>query len=224
MNKTIKKILITASIIAVSIPATFFIYKAYMLKQAEKEVGTIDINAMVYENADAGLTDIHPLKISRMYYMKNMILEEIDDNGTLKYSLFNNKFYTPYTSDLDSIDYLQGKDIEFKNIGAVPLGDSIPNYENRVLMNDTILDDISYRRFAVRNPNEYTVFYVQDNLKIPYSFNRVAEHDYKGTISRIDSYKIREDVFISITLKTEKKIQKTYFNKLSNHYFKFGFL
>lgn len=207
-----------------SIPAIYYGYKTLTLKQAEKNIGTIDIDAMVYEGADAGITDIKDLKVSKMYYMQNMVLEEIQEDDTLKYCLFNHKRYTPYTVDLDSIELLPAKDLLFKNVGAISLGDSIPNYKNRIILNDTILDDTEYKRFAVRNPNEYTVFYVQNDLNIPYSFNALAEKEYKGTISRIDTYKIQEDVFISITLKTEKTIKRRYFNTLKNNYFKFGLL
>ncbi len=146
---------------------------------------------------------------------------KMKDEFTIMF-LFNKKEYTPFTVDLDSLKILPSLEISSKNIGAVGLGDTIPNYKNRIALNDTILDEIEYKRFAVRNPNEYTVFYVQNNLNIPYSFNRLAEKDYKGTISRIDTYKIEEDVFLSITLKAERTIKKRYFNSLKNNYFKFS--
>jgi hypothetical protein len=221
-KKLIKKIAFAAFCIIVLVPVLFYGYKVLTLRQAEKNVGTIDIDVMIYEGADAGITDIQALKISKMYYMQDLILEEIQESDTLKYSLFNKKEYTPFTVDLDSLKILPSLEISSKNIGAVGLGDTIPNYKNRIALNDTILDEIEYKRFAVRNPNEYTVFYVQNNLNIPYSFNRLAEKDYKGTISRIDTYKIEEDVFLSITLKAERTIKKRYFNSLKNNYFKFS--
>lgn len=218
----LKKLLIIAVIVIAAIPLSFLIYKAYVLKQAEKNVGTIDIDVLIYENADAGVTDIHSLKVSKMYYMQDMILEELEEEEVKKYCLFNDKYCTSYTTDLDSIEYLAKQNLELKTIGAIPLNDTIPNYFNKKLMNDTILDDIAYKRFAIRNPNEYTVFYVQDNLNIPYSFNKLAEKDFKGTITRIDSYKLQEDLFISVTLKVDKKIKKSYFNTLNTNYFKFS--
>lgn len=223
-KKIIKNIAIIIISIIVSIPILYFGYKTISLRQAEKNVGTIDIDVIIYEGADAGITDIQMLKISKMYYMQNLILEQIEESDTVKYCLFNKKKHTSFTVDLDSISILGSKDILSKNIGAISLGDSIPNYKNKIALNDTILDDIEYKRFAVRNPNEYTVFYVQNDLNIPYSFNPLAEKEYKGTISRIDTYKINEDVFLSITLKAAKTIQKRYYNTLKNNYFKFGIL
>lgn len=198
-----------------------WIYRQYVLKQAQKNVGTIEINAMVYVDADKGISDIYPLNISKIHYMGKLMLEEVTENDTIKYCLFNNTYTTDYIPNLNELSKLENKALKTKKFGAIPLGNTIPNYNKKIIMNDTILNDISYKRFAVRSPNEYTVFYIQNDLNLPYSFNKLAEKDYKGTITRIDSYKIKEDVFISLKMKAEKKIQKKYFNTLTDNYFKF---
>lgn len=215
------KFLIYTVLGAALIPAAFFGYRYYTLKEAQKKVGTIEINAVIYEDVDKGLSDIHSLNISKIFFMGDVLLEQIKENDTLKYCLFNKSMCTDYTSDLSFLSNMGKKNIKSKKFGAIPLSDTIPNYSNRIAMNDTILDEIKYKRFAVRNPNEYSVFYLQDNLNIPYSFNNKAEQDYKGTITRIDSYKITDDIFISITLKAENKIQRTFYNTLTTNYFKF---
>ena len=85
----------------------------------------------------------------------------------------------------------------------------------------TLLDQIQYKRFAIRSAKEYSVFYLQDKLNIPYSFNKKAEEDYAGTITRIDTYNIQDDKFISITLNSMSKIQRQFYNNLSNNFFKY---
>ena len=190
------KFLLYAVLIAALIPLSIWIYRQYTLKQAQKNVGTIEINALVYEDADSGISNIYPLNISKMYYMGNLLLEEITENDTIKYCLFNRTSSTDYTPNLENISSLKNKSIKNKKFGALPLSENIPNYKDRIIMNDTVLNDVLYKRFAVKNPSEYSVFYIQENLNIPYSFNKIAEADYKGTITRIDSYKLKEDIFI----------------------------
>ena len=121
------------------------------------------------------------------------------------FCVFNSKFHTDFTSNIDSLPFMKAHNIE----------------SERMIMNDTVLDQIQYKRFAIRSANEYSVFYLQDKLNIPYSFNKKAEEDYAGTITRIDTYNIQDDRFISITLNSMSKIQRQFYNNLSNNFFKY---
>jgi hypothetical protein len=137
------------------------------------------------------------------------------------FCVFNSKFHTDFTSNIDSLPFMKAHNIESKKQGTLFLRTSIPNYSERMIMNDTVLDQIQYKRFAIRSANEYSVFYLQDKLNIPYSFNKKAEEDYAGTITRIDTYNIQDDRFISITLNSMSKIQRQFYNNLSNNFFKY---
>ena len=63
-------------------------------------------------------------------------------------------------------------------------------------------------------------FLSQLSLQV-HSFNKKAEEDYAGTITRIDTYNIQDDKFISITLNSMSKIQRQFYNNLSNNFFKY---
>lgn len=215
------KYLILAVIVVVFIPTIFLVYRQYTLKQAQKRVGTIEINVSIYDDADKGLSDIHFLNVSKMYYLDNLLIEEVEMNDTIMFCVFNSKFHTDFTTDIDSLALMKPHNIESKKHGTLFLGTSIPNYSDRMMMNDTILDQIHYKRFAIKSENEYSVFYLQDKLNIPYSFNKKAEDDYSGTITRIDTYNISDDRFISITLNSKNKIQRQFYNNLSNNFFKY---
>lgn len=218
---TISKYLILVFASCLIAVGGYFGYRHYILKQAQKNVGELNINVTIYEDVDKGLSDIISLHLSKMHYLGDLILEEIEDDNTVEYCVFNSKFCTEFTSNIDSLAFMSPHSINKKKKGSLFLSNSIPNYEEKIAMNDTILEKVKYKRFAISSKTEYSVFYLQDNLNIPYSFNKQAEKEFNGTITRIDTYNINEDKFISVILQSNNKIQKSFYENLSNNYFKY---
>lgn len=208
--------IIAIGVIAVCV--VFLSYTFYAKIYNKKTYGSFSIEAVIYENADMGISEVIEVELSKVYYCNDLMIERNKLNDTTyQFCLIKDKAYSGYFYALDSLYFKKKIDIYTKRGGLVYFGDSLPNYSKRIAMSDTILDKIHFKRFAINTDIEYSVFYLNARInKLPYSFNRVAEKDYKATIQRIDTYDRQNDRFISLRLSYTDSIPKIYFNKLNS--------
>lgn len=208
------KIIVVVLVTTCAILASYTIYnKLY----AKVNYGAFKIDATIYEDADLGISNVIEVELTKVYYKNNLMLEECKtDAQTTNYSLLSNKKYSGYFNSLDSLTFASKLPIEDKKNGLVYFADSLPNYKEKIVMNDTILDEVKFKRFAINTDAEYSVFYVAKKINLPYSFNEIVERDYEGTILRIDSYNRVNDRFTTLKLVPSDTIPKKFYNKLNS--------
>lgn len=186
----------------------------YFSANNNNRTGCFKLSVIVFEDADAGISKVSEVQLANVYYVGDLMLEEVPKIKGAEYCFFNETKFSGYFNSLDQLNFDKKLSIKEKKNGAVALADTIPNYSARVNMTDTVMGEIAYKRFAVNNEEEYSVFYVTEKKDIPYSLNRIAEKDYKGTITRIDTYQRKEDLFISLRLINNDTIPRKFYNKL----------
>lgn len=191
-----------------------FLFCILLASCGEKNAGVFKLNMVVFTDADKGISDVHNIEFSRVYFIGKKMLEVIPNDNSYSYCFLDNKNYSGFFDHLDSLNFNVKKEISKKDRGAIPLAEVIPNYENRVNISDTILDNTLLKRFCINTENEYSVFYIGNDLKIPFSLNELIEKDYKGTIRRIDTYQRLEDRFISLRLNYTDTIPQKFYNIL----------
>lgn len=201
----------------IAICVVFLLYIFYYILYNKKTYGSFSIEAVIYEDADMGISDVIEVELSRVYYCNDLMIERNKLNDTTyQFCLIKDKVYSGYFFALDSLYFKNKIDIYTKKGGLVYFRDSLPNYKKRIAMSDTILNKIHLKRFAINTDIEYSVFYLNEKVnKLPYSFNKIVEKDYKATIQRIDTYDRQNDRFISLRLSYTDSIPKIYFNKLN---------
>lgn len=189
-------------------------------KEIKSAQGGIDIISNIYFNASQGLEDSKQFHISKINYVGEDIVElvpniEIAEVIDSVYYIRDTTFYRAGTLD-ESKHFIfrehqmagDPESIYKKNYGAVWLNTEIFDYNKRKNIADTILyENKVYKRFAINNKENYTVFYIyQTDTILPYSLNKIAEKDYKGRIERIDSYDKTKDLFSTMWLISRKTV------------------
>lgn len=188
-------------------------------KEIKAEKGGIDIISNVYFDASKGLNKMQTFHISRLNYQNDSLIELVSDNefpeiitdtyfikDTVYYNLNNN------TSSVFSEIQKQQKptSVYAKTVGAVFTKTTLLNYRNRRKLSDTILFKKKYKRFEINSPWNYTRYYIYPSDTIlPYSIYKEVGKDYHGRIERIDSYDIKNDIFVSLQLIPRKNWDDT---------------
>lgn len=204
--------IIAALAFVVAILAGFGLYKNF----SSPKKGAFKLNVVIFEDADKGISSITDVQLANVYYIGDLMIEEVPKLSGEEYCFIKGTQFSGYFLNLNELNFDNKLSLKEKKAGAVGLADTIPNYFERTNMSDTILDEIHYKRFAIDAENEYSVFYVRENLKLPYSLNKRADKDYKGSIARIDTYQREEDRFISVRLVPNDTIPLKFYNKLKN--------
>lgn len=177
------------------------------------EKGRIDIINNIYFHASQGLEDVHSFHVSKLNYHHDLILEIIPDMNfpemdETAYCVIDSVYYNlenPENLGQCNIFSFARQNKAFplyqKQKGALFGVDSIPYYEQRKELRDTILFNKKYKRFEIETPLSFSRYYVYPTDTIlPYSINRKVEIDYNGRIERIDTYNKKEDLFITLQL------------------------
>lgn len=156
-------------------------------------------------------------ELGTIYFKDNLMIERVeDDNSEFEYSVIKDSTYTEYSKDLDEINN-QRFNVYDKNKGVIFFKNMNFKIDSLKQINDTILDDIHYKRFTNNTPYEYCVLYLENVVKnIPYSFNKEIEEYYKCKITRLDVYDKNNDIFTSIILSITNEIPKQYYLKLND--------
>lgn len=190
-------------------------------KEIHSTQGSIDIVSSMYFNASKGLEDMKQIHISRLnYYNGNMVEfvpnihlpEMIDSVYYIKDSVFYN---AGLFEDVNSLIFRQHefydtpRSIYNKKTGAIWVKIPIYDYDKREDMTDTILyGKREFKRFHIDTKENYSIYYfAKTDTILPYSFNRMAEKDYKGRLERIDSYDKKRDLFSTIVLIPKKTVE-----------------
>ncbi|MDO5666140.1 MAG: hypothetical protein Q4G63_12925 [Bacteroidia bacterium] len=173
----------------------------------------------VFNNASVSLYDSYQLKISDMFFRDNLIIENVPDAEITRVKPYN-LIYDGYYIEGDNLQSLSlgslKNDLKAKNSGAIFVNDTIPNYENRINMSDTVLNNKNLKRFYIRTPLDFSVFYVDETLQnLPYSFNFIVDKDYNGTLVRIDTYQEQFDKFTTLFLTHTDTIPENIYNTLN---------
>ena len=176
------------------------------------EKGSIDIITNVYFEASKGLDNNKSFHVSNINYYHEEMLElvpdveypEINSNAFyIKDSLFydlGNPDYVDKINIADVIATTKSRKINMKKIGILFHID-IPEYEKRKNISDTVLFGKNYKRFEVKTPTTFSMYYIYPTDTIlPFSISEKAEKDYAGRIERIDTYDYKEDMFVSLQL------------------------
>ena len=180
----------------------------------KKSAGAFSLKILVLEDADNGISNVHNIEFSKVYFIGDKMLEVVPVDKSFNYCYIENNYFSGYYSNLDELNFDNKIEVKQKKRGAVTLADQLEGYNERITMNDTVLEDLHLKRFAINTENEYSVFYIGDKLDIPFSLNKKIENDYKGTIRRVDTYQRNEDRFVSLKLNYSDTIPSTFYNIL----------
>jgi len=177
----------------------------YIVARQKKEniYGKITTSLRVYENANKGITDVNLIPISTLYFVNEILIEELpQEYYSERYCLIRDNQYSDYyISSGDLLNKQVIHDVSTKDRGALFVKDTIPFYMQRVNMTDTLLNGINYKRFYINTEKDFAVFYIeQSSKKLPYTLNKLADLDYSGNLSRIDTYQREEDRFTSFRM------------------------
>lgn len=202
------------------IPLILFVFAlSSCKKEIQSEKGSIDIFTNIYYNASKGLNNYKQFYISRMDYRNDTILEfipNIDYPAIMDRVVYIKKdsFYNvvPY-EEINTLSFshlTKGKahSVYDKKFGSKWVNFPITNYDKRIEMNDTILyGNKEYKRFKTIENRVLTIFYIKKtDTIVPYSLNPIADKDYKGRLERIDSYDKKNDVFVTLVLKSNSSL------------------
>lgn len=211
------------------IPLVLFVFAlSSCKKEIPSEKGSIDIFTNIYYNASRGLNNYKQFYISRMDYRNDTILEfipNIDYPAIMDRVVYIKKdsFYNvvPY-EEINNLSFSQlskgkAQSVYNKNFGSKWVNFPITNYDKRIEMNDTILyGNKEYKRFKTIENRVLTIFYIKKtDTIVPYSLNPIADKDYKGRLERIDSYDKKNDIFVTLVLKSNSSLSDDA-NKLFN--------
>lgn len=178
------------------------------------KAGAFKLRMVIFEDADKGISDIHDIEFSRVYFRGNKMLELVPNNNSHYFCLIEGDKFSGFFSDIETLNFDNKKDIKTKKRGAIPLADILEGYEHKKDIQDTILDGESLKRFCINTENEYCVFYIGEKLNIPFSLNKKIESDYKGSIRRVDTYQREQDRFVSLRLNYTDTIPQKFYDIL----------
>lgn len=184
-------------------------------KEIKSTKGTINIVTTLYFNASQGLNDVRQIRISRMDYYNDNLIEYVPN--ALDPQMIDQVFYIKDSLFYNAGSYQDSKTLSFrekqfynkpfnlskKSKGAVWVNVQIFDYEKRKNLTDTLLYSgrRAFKRFEINSPDNYSIYYLaKTDTLLPYSFNRIAEQAYKGRLERIDSYDKKKDLFSTILL------------------------
>lgn len=184
--------------------------------------GTIEVKTRVFYNASQSLEDAEVFHISKLHFYEDKFMEYVPDlyDGELIDSIFlikNDKYYNVQVGSQEELNSYDFKNIVFdksvfdKTSGAmwIPVADSIYGYGKRQILKDTIWEKKHYSRFSIADENHLALFWVLKNDTIlPYSLNRIADTQYNGRITRIDTYEKERDLFSTVIMDYKPTVEK----------------
>lgn len=180
----------------------------------KNKAGTFKLRMVVFEDADNGISDIHDIEFSKVYFRGKKMLELVPNKDSHYFCMIEGNEFSGFFPSIDALNFNNKIELKSKARGAISLPDPIEGYENRKNIQDTILEGANLRRFCINTENEYSVFYIGEKLDIPFSLNKKIENDYNGSIRRIDTYQREQDRFISLRLSYTDTIPEKFFNIL----------
>lgn len=185
-----------------------------------KKAGKIDVQLLVYTDPQNDPYNMFMLPLASIYFDKNNLLEVIPNNENTipsneSYALIRNDKFLDFT-DINSIaKVVPSKPLKNKNIGVRFLNDSIPFYDKRENLSDTVMNGYKYKRARIVSDSVYTVFYIhQTDTLLPYSLSKQFDTDYHGVLNRVDTYEKFHDRFTSLRLTVNDTIPQKFYNAL----------
>jgi len=179
------------------------------------KTGQIRLELVVYNDPDGNLYDSFQLPISTLWFVDNIFLEQVSrltpDIRVPAYALIRDSVFAPMDNWNSSQAILKFYPLKQKRFGAAFLNISVPCFDNREQLNDTVLSGMFLKRFQIVTPEEYSVFYLHPtDTVIPYSLSRQFDKEYDGIVVRIDTYERKRDRFLSLRMTYQEGVPQRY--------------
>lgn len=179
------------------------------------KAGQIRLELVVYNDPDGNLYDSFQFPISTLWFVDDTFLEQVPrltpDIPVPAYALIRDSVFAPMDNWNSSVVVLPFYPLREKHFGAAFLNTSVPCFDKRQQLNDTVLSGLFLKRFQIVTPEEYSVFYLHPtDTVIPYSLSPQFEHEYEGIVVRIDTYERKRGRFLSLRMKYQEGVPARY--------------
>jgi len=185
--------------------------------RVRKTSGRIDVRMLVYNDPENDPYDMFVIPVSTIYFARDCLLESVPEfgNGKGKFVLVKGQKHAVF-NDLNSISEVR-PDIPLrdKDLGVRFANDSVPGYEKREDLTDTLLNGREYRRARIVTDSAYSVFYVhRTDTVLPYSLSSQFDKDYNGRLDRVDTYEKHGNRFTSLRMAVSDTVPQRFHNAL----------
>jgi len=188
--------------------------------RARRTAGRIDIRLIVYSDPENDPYDMFVLPVSTIYFARNCFLEAIPELGggsdaDRTFVLVKDGKYAAFRSLGSVADLRPSIPLGKKDLGVRFANDSVPGYEKREDLTDTVMNGRDYRRARIVTDSAYAVFYVhRTDTVLPYSLSSQFDRDYRGTLDRVDTYEKYRNRFTSLRMTVSDTLPQRFYNAL----------
>ncbi|MFV0591546.1 MAG: hypothetical protein ACK5M7_09190 [Draconibacterium sp.] len=180
------------------------------------KAGTISLMLYVYNDPDGNLYDSYEIPLSTLYFYNKRFIEKVPDRPG--FTFIANDTYL----NIHDLSGLGGDKspvpLKNKSFGAVFTETVFPNYSNREIMADTVLNGLPFKRVRIVTEEDYSVFYIHKNdTVLPYSLSRQFDVDYRGILRRIDSYNYLSGKFYSLRMSFKPELPRAVYNAFKSY-------